>query len=176
MSGCGKANQIFAGAEHSAPASVPFFRTVLGQIAAANARIGVARSAWFPTLTLSAQGGYQSNEFANLLSAPNLFWAIGPSLVGTLFDGGLRKAQIDSATAATDEAAGKYRAQVLAAFEQVENNLSIIDGLGSALDDQRAAAEAAQYTENLSMARYKQGYPSGQVIYSPPQSQDMVCT
>ena len=127
------------------------------RVAAANARIGVARSAWFPTLTLSAQGGYQSNEFANLLSAPNLFWAIGPSLVGTLFDGGLRKAQVDSATAATDEAAGKYRAQVLAAFEQVENNLSILDGLGSALDDQRAAAEAAQYTENLSMARYKQG-------------------
>lgn len=127
------------------------------RVAAANARIGVARSAWFPTLTLSAQGGFQSNEFANLLSAPNLFWAIGPSLVGTLFDGGQRQAQIDSATAATDEAAGKYRAQVLAAFEQVENNLSILDGLGSALDDQRAAAEAAQQTENLSMARYQQG-------------------
>ena len=127
------------------------------RVEAANARIGVARSAWFPALTLSAQGGYQSNEFANLLSAPNLFWAIGPSLAVTLLDGGLRKAQIDSATAATAEAAGKYRAQVLAAFEQVENNLSIIDGLGSALDDQRAAAEAAQFTENLSMARYKQG-------------------
>lgn len=52
-------------------------------MAIANARIGVARSAWFPTLTLSAQGGYQSN-------VPNLFWAIGPSLVGTLLDGGLR--------------------------------------------------------------------------------------
>jgi NodT family efflux transporter outer membrane factor (OMF) lipoprotein len=127
------------------------------RIAAANARVGVARTAWFPTLTLSAQGGYQSNEFARLLSAPNLFWAIGPSLVTTIFDGGLRQAQVDAAKAATDEAGGKYRAQVLAAFEQVEDNLSIIDGLGSALEDQRAAAEAAQYSENLSLARYKQG-------------------
>ena len=127
------------------------------RVAAANARIGVARSAWFPTLTLSAQGGYQSNEFANLLSAPNLFWAIGPSLVTTVFDGGLRQAQVDAAKAATEEAGGKYRAQVLAAFEQVEDNLSIIDGLGSALDDQRAAAQAAQDSENLSLARYKQG-------------------
>jgi NodT family efflux transporter outer membrane factor (OMF) lipoprotein len=127
------------------------------RIAAANARIGVARSAYFPTLTLSAQGGYQSDEFANLLSAPNLFWAIGPALVTTIFDGGLRKAQVDAARAATDEAGGKYRAQVLAAFVQVEDNLSIIDGLGSALDDQRAAAQSAQYSENLSLARYKQG-------------------
>lgn len=127
------------------------------RIAAANARIGVARGAYFPTLTLSAQGGYQSDEFANLLSAPNLFWAIGPALVTTIFDGGLRKAQVDAARAATDEAGGKYRAQVLAAFVQVEDNLSIIDGLGSALDDQRAAAQSSQYSENLSLARYKQG-------------------
>lgn len=127
------------------------------RIAAANARIGIARSAWFPALTISAQGGYQSDEFARLLSAPNLFWAIGPSLVTTIFDGGLRQAQVDAAKAFTDEAGGKYRAQVLAAFEQVEDNLSIIDGLGSALEDQRAAAEAAQYSENLSLARYKQG-------------------
>lgn len=127
------------------------------RIAAANARIGVARSAWFPSLTLSAQGGYQSDEFAHLLSAPNLFWAIGPSLVTTIFDGGLRQAQVDAAKAAMEEAGGKYRAQVLTAFEQVEDNLSIIDGLGSALDDQRAAAQAAQYSESLSLARYKQG-------------------
>lgn len=58
---------------------------------------------------------------------------------------------------AADEAAGKYRGQVLAAFEQVENNQSIIDGLGSALDDQRAAAAAARFTEYLSMRRYKHG-------------------
>lgn len=127
------------------------------RIAAANARIGVARTAWFPTITLSAQGGYQSDEFAGLLAAPNLFWAVGPALVTTLFDAGARQATVDSARAATEEAGSKYRAVVLGAFEQVENELSIIDGLGSALEDQRAAAEAAKYTENLSLDRYKQG-------------------
>ncbi len=127
------------------------------RIASANARIGVARAAWFPQITLSAQGGYQSDEFARLLSAPNLFWAIGPSLVGTLFDGGARQAQVDIAKAATDEAAAKYRGVVLGAFEQVEDNLSQIAGLGSALDDQRDAAAAAQYAEDLLTSRYRQG-------------------
>lgn len=127
------------------------------RIAAANSRVGIARTAWFPTLSLSAQGGYQSDEFANLLSAPNLFWAIGPAIVTTIFDGGLRQAQIDSAKAAVDEAADKYRAQVLNAFAQVEDNLSLIVGIGSALEDQRLAADAARSTEDLSMARYKQG-------------------
>lgn len=127
------------------------------RIAAANARIGVAKAAWFPQITLSAQGGYQSDEFAHLLSAPNLFWAIGPSLVGTLFDGGARQAQVDIAEAATDEAAAKYRGVVLAAFEQVEDNLSQLAGLGAALKDQRDAAAAAQYAEDLSTSRYRQG-------------------
>ncbi|MGY2290974.1 efflux transporter outer membrane subunit [Pseudomonas sp. SDO528_S397] len=127
------------------------------RIASATARIGVARAAWFPAITLSGQGGYQSDEFAHLLSAPNLFWAIGPSLVGTLFDGGARQAGVDSAKAATDEAAAKYRGVVLTAFEQVENNLSTLGGLASALDDQRDAAAAAQEAEDLSMARYRQG-------------------
>ncbi len=127
------------------------------RIASANARIGVAKAAWFPALTLSAQGGFQSDEFAHLLSAPNIFWAIGPSLVGTIFDGGARQAGVDSAKAATDEAAAKYRGVVLTAFEQVENNLSIISGLDTALVDQRDAAAAAQYAEDLSLARYRQG-------------------
>lgn len=127
------------------------------RIAAANARIGVAKAAWFPQVNLSAQGGYQSDEFARLLSAPNLFWVIGPSLAGTLFDGGARQAQVDIAKAATDEAAARYRGVVLGAFEQVENNLSQIAGLGSALDDQRDAAAAAKYAEDLSTSRYRQG-------------------
>jgi len=126
-------------------------------IAASNARVGIARSAWFPALTLSAQAGFQSDEFANLLSAPNLFWAVGPALVTTIFDGGLRAAGVDAAKEATEEAASKYRAQVLAAFQQVEDSLSVMDGLGAALEDQRASAREAKYSENLSLARYKQG-------------------
>ncbi|KAF1011465.1 MAG: Multidrug/solvent efflux pump outer membrane protein MepC [Pseudomonas fluorescens] len=127
------------------------------RIASATARVGVARAAWFPAITLSGQGGYQSDEFAHLLTAPNLFWAVGPQLVGTLFDGGARQAGVDSARAATDEAAARYRSVMLTAFEQVENNLSIIGGLDSALEDQRDAAAAARDAEDLSLSRYHQG-------------------
>jgi len=118
------------------------------RIAEANAKIGVARAAFFPTITLSVQGGYQSDEYAGLLAAPNLFWAIGPTLVTTLFDAGARQAGVDIAKAQTDE---------VGAFQQVEDNLTLISGLGDALKDQHDAADAAQYSEDLALARYRQG-------------------
>jgi NodT family efflux transporter outer membrane factor (OMF) lipoprotein len=90
------------------------------RVAAANARIGVARAAYFPSLTLSAQGGFQSAAYAGLLTMPNRFWAIGPSLFETIFDGGRRKAGVAAAKAATDEAGARYRGVVLNAFAQVE--------------------------------------------------------
>ena len=125
--------------------------------AEANAKIGVARAAFYPSLTLSAQAGFQSAEYAKLLSAPNLFWVIGPSLLGTIFDGGAHQAELDAARAATEEAGAHYRSVVLAAFAQVEDNLSLVSGLGSALKDQRDAADAAQQSENLAMDQYRQG-------------------
>ncbi|WP_416425453.1 efflux transporter outer membrane subunit [Pseudomonas sp. App30] len=127
------------------------------RVAEANAKIGIARAAYFPTITLSPQIGYQSDQYAGLLAAPNLFWSIGPSLVATLLDGGKRKAGVDAARAATDEAAGHYRSTVLGAFQQVEDNLTLIAGLGSALQDQRDAASAAHDSENLALSRYKDG-------------------
>jgi NodT family efflux transporter outer membrane factor (OMF) lipoprotein len=127
------------------------------RIAEANAKIGVARAAFFPTITLSVQGGYQSDEYAGLLAAPNLFWAIGPTLVTTLFDAGARQAGVDIAKAQTDEAGARYRSVVLGAFQQVEDNLTLISGLGDALKDQHDAADAAQYSEDLALARYRQG-------------------
>ncbi|WP_338801239.1 efflux transporter outer membrane subunit [Pseudomonas sp. RSB 5.4] len=125
--------------------------------AEANAKIGVAKAAFYPSLTLSAQAGFQSAEYAKLLSAPNLFWVIGPSLLGTIFDGGAHQAELDAARAATDEAGAHYRSVVLAAFAQVEDNLSLVSGLGSALKDQRDAADAAQQSENLALDQYRQG-------------------
>ncbi|WP_158880551.1 efflux transporter outer membrane subunit [Rhodanobacter sp. L36] len=125
--------------------------------AEANARIGVARAAYFPSLSLSAQGGFQSAEYAGLLTAPNHFWAIGPMLFETLFDGGLRKAGVEAAKAATDEAGARYRGVVLNAFAQVEDNLAQLDHVGVALNDQKDAADAAQHSLDLSMDRYKQG-------------------
>jgi NodT family efflux transporter outer membrane factor (OMF) lipoprotein len=125
--------------------------------AAANAQIGVARAAYFPSLSLSAQGGFQSAEYAGLLTAPNHFWAIGPMLFETLFDGGRRKAGVAAAKAATDEAGARYRSVVLNAFAQVEDNLAQLDHDGVALTDQKDAADAAQHSLDLSMDRYKQG-------------------
>ena len=125
--------------------------------AAANARIGVARAAYFPSLTLSAQGGFQSAAYAGLLAAPNHFWAIGPTLLETIFDGGRRKAGVKAARAATDEAGAQYRSVVLNAFAQVEDNLAQLDHVGVALTDQTDAAHAAQHSLDLAMDRYKQG-------------------
>jgi NodT family efflux transporter outer membrane factor (OMF) lipoprotein len=125
--------------------------------AEANARIGVARAAYFPSLTLSAQGGFQSAEYAGLLAAPNHIWAIGPMLFETLFDGGRRKAGVEAAKAATDEAGARYRGVVLNAFAQVEDNLAQLDHDGVALTDQKDAADAAQHSLDLAMDRYKQG-------------------
>lgn len=125
--------------------------------AAANARIGVARSAFFPQLTLDAQGGWQSTAWGNLATASNRFWALGPSLFLSVFDGGLRKAGVEAAKAATDEAGADYRGVVLNAFAQVEDNLVLLRDLGAALTDQRAAAEAAQRSVDLSLDRYREG-------------------
>jgi NodT family efflux transporter outer membrane factor (OMF) lipoprotein len=92
--------------------------------ASANAKIGVAEAAFFPTLTLSAQGGFQHNALANLFSAPNRFWTLGPELAGTIFDGGARKAAVREARATYDENVAAYRQAVLSAFAGVEDSLS----------------------------------------------------
>jgi NodT family efflux transporter outer membrane factor (OMF) lipoprotein len=125
--------------------------------AAANARIGIARAAYFPSLTLSAAGGVQSSVFADLLSAPSSFWAIGPTLGVYLLDGGKRRAQVESAKAATSEAGERYRSVVLASFRQVEDDLSLLDDLGTATDQQQNAASAADTSVNLALASYRRG-------------------
>jgi NodT family efflux transporter outer membrane factor (OMF) lipoprotein len=126
-------------------------------VAAANAGIGVARAAWFPSLTLSAQGGYQSSGWANLFTAPSRMWALGPQLAFDLFDGGYRKATIEAAKAKTDEAGATYRGVVLQAFQQVQDNLALLDHLGTASVSQKDASDAAQHALDLSMTQYKHG-------------------
>ncbi|MGF6902365.1 NodT family efflux transporter outer membrane factor (OMF) lipoprotein [Paraburkholderia sp. GAS348] len=92
--------------------------------ASANAKIGVAKAAFFPNLTLSAQGGFQHSSLANLFSVPNRFWTLGPELAGTIFDGGARTAAVNEAHASYDEAVAAYRQAVLSAFGSVEDSLS----------------------------------------------------
>ncbi|RDS81708.1 RND transporter [Dyella monticola] len=127
------------------------------RVAAANAGIGVARAAWFPSLTLNAQAGFQSTGWANLLTAPDRIWALGPTLALDLFDGGFRKATIAAAKAKTDEAGATYRGVVLGAFQQVQDNLALLDHLGDASANQKDAADAAQHALDLSMSQYKHG-------------------
>jgi len=124
---------------------------------AANANIGVARAAYFPTLTLGAQGGFQSGAFANWLSAPSSFWGIGPNALLSVFDGGLRRAQVAQARAEFDASAANYRSTVVSAFQQVEDSLAILNHYHDAALDENAAVDAAQRTLSLSMALYVQG-------------------
>jgi NodT family efflux transporter outer membrane factor (OMF) lipoprotein len=127
------------------------------RVAEANARIGVARAAYFPSLTLSAGSGVQSSVLADLLGAPSSFWTIGPTLGLYLLDGGKRRAQLNSAKEATSEAGARYRSVVLASFRQVEDDLSLLADLGTATNQQQDAANAADTSVNLSLARYRRG-------------------
>jgi NodT family efflux transporter outer membrane factor (OMF) lipoprotein len=124
---------------------------------AANANIGVARAAYFPTLTLGAQGGFQSTAFSNWLSAPSSYWAIGPSAVLSVLDGGLRRAQVAQARAEFDASAANYRGTVVAAFQQVEDSLAALNHYYDAALQENAEVDAAQRALNLSMALYVQG-------------------
>ncbi len=127
------------------------------RMVAANANIGVARAAYFPSLTLGAQGGFQSTGFSNWLSAPSSYWAIGPNAILSLLDGGLRRAQVAQARAEFDASAANYRGVVVAAFQQVEDSLASLNHYYDADQEEKAAVQAAQRTLDLSMVLYKQG-------------------
>jgi NodT family efflux transporter outer membrane factor (OMF) lipoprotein len=124
---------------------------------AANANIGVARAAYFPTLTLGGQGGFQSTAASNWLSAPSSFWAVGPNALLSVFDGGLRRAQVAQARAEFDASAANYRSTVVSAFQQVEDSLATLNHYHDAVVDEKAAVDAAQRSLDFSLALYKQG-------------------
>jgi NodT family efflux transporter outer membrane factor (OMF) lipoprotein len=127
------------------------------RIAAANADIGVARAAFFPSVTLSALFGFQSSDSGNLIRAPNTYWAIGPSLFATLFDGGKRTAEVARTRAVLDEAGATYRGVVLNAFKQVEDNLALLGYYREAADSEREALAAAQRSLDYATTRYREG-------------------
>lgn len=127
------------------------------RVAAANAQIGVAKAAYFPTLTLSASAGFQSSSFANWLGAPSRFWALGTVLAQTLFDGGLRRAQTEQAVAVYDETVANYRQTVLGGFQEIEDNLAALRLLQEEASIQDQAVKSAQESATLVTNQYKAG-------------------
>ena len=127
------------------------------RVAAANASIGVARAAFFPSLDLSAAIGVQSTSTGSLFMAPSTYWAVGPMLTQTIFDAGLHSAQLAQARAKLDEAAARYRSTVLTAFQQVEDNLALLANYKVETVDENAAVQAAQKTLEISMTQYRDG-------------------
>jgi len=126
-------------------------------VAAANALIGVAESAYFPTLTLSASGSYGDSDLSRIFSSPNPLWSIGPALAETIFDAGLRQAQTTQARAVYDADVATYRQTVLTAFEQVEDNLAALRILEQEAQVQDAAVKDAQKAVGLETNQYKAG-------------------
>jgi NodT family efflux transporter outer membrane factor (OMF) lipoprotein len=130
------------------------------RVAAANAQIGVARAAFFPTLMLSAQGGFMSNAASDWLTAPQRFWSLGPALAQSLFDGGLRRAQSEAAEAAYDATVASYRQTVLAGFQEVEDNLAALRILEHEAAAQNDAVQAARKSVALTTNQYQAGIVS----------------
>jgi NodT family efflux transporter outer membrane factor (OMF) lipoprotein len=126
-------------------------------MAAANESIGIAHAAYFPVLTLTGQAGFASSALSSLLSWPSRVWALGANLSETIFDGGLRGANIDLAIAQYDAAIAVYRQTVLTAFQQVEDELAALHILGDALDQQRTAVQMAERSFEVEKARYANG-------------------
>ena len=127
------------------------------RIAAAAESLGVAKSAWFPSLTIGASSGVQGGELARLVSLPNLAWALGGAVAGQLFDGGRRQAQVAQSEALLEESGQRYRATVLGAFQQVEDQLAMLAHFGEAANAERQAAASAQRAVDLATRRYEQG-------------------
>ncbi|NMG65094.1 efflux transporter outer membrane subunit [Azoarcus indigens] len=130
------------------------------RVAAANARIGVAEAAWFPELTLSLSGGYQSGSLGRLLDAPSRVWALGPTLAATLFDGGARSAAVEQAVAAHEESAAAWREAVLAALQETEDALARLRALEALAAQQGKVVALAQENERLVTNRYRSGLVS----------------
>jgi NodT family efflux transporter outer membrane factor (OMF) lipoprotein len=124
---------------------------------AANEQIGVAIAAFFPSLTLSATGGFQSSVLSQLLTAPSRFWTLGPQLAGTIFDGGLREAQTNAARATYDQDVAVYRQTVLAAFQDVEDNLASQRILEQEIVVQQQAVDSARQALDIVTNQYRSG-------------------
>lgn len=126
-------------------------------VASANAAIGVAEAAYYPDLTLSATGGFESSTLHNLISLPNRVWSLGPELSGTLLDFGATKASVEQARASYDASVASYRQSVLSAFQEVENYLVELTTLETEIGARQRAAQSAQESARVTYNQYQVG-------------------
>ena len=130
------------------------------RVASANAQIGVAKTAYYPLVSLGASGGFESSAITTLVNGPSGLWSIGLSAVGTLFDGGRRRSLNEQARAAYGYQVAAYRENVLTGFQQVEDNLAAVRILEHEAQVQDEAVTAAQRSLDLSVTRYRGGVTS----------------
>jgi NodT family efflux transporter outer membrane factor (OMF) lipoprotein len=130
------------------------------RMASANAQIGVAQAAYFPTLSLSASGGFQNTSLSNLFTTPARFWSLGATLAQTLFDAGLRRARTEQAVALYDQTVASYRQTVLQSFQEVEDNLAALRILEEEAAVQEEAVALARQALQLTLNQYKAGIVS----------------
>jgi NodT family efflux transporter outer membrane factor (OMF) lipoprotein len=123
----------------------------------ANASVGIAYAAYYPTLTLTAEGGFESSSFHRWLTWPSRFWSVGASLPETIFDAGLRRAAVQQFVATYNADLAAYRQTVLSAFQQVEDGLAEVRILSKEIQQEQQAVESAQTFFKLEQARYETG-------------------
>jgi NodT family efflux transporter outer membrane factor (OMF) lipoprotein len=138
----------------------PDIATAERNIAVANEQIGIAKAAYYPSLTLNGTAGFEASRFVQWFSLPSRFWTVGAALAETLYDGGRRKGQVRLAEATYDQFAAAYRQTVLTAFQQVEDNLAALRLLQEEAAQVDLAIIAAQRQENIAVAQYKAGTAS----------------
>jgi NodT family efflux transporter outer membrane factor (OMF) lipoprotein len=126
-------------------------------MAQANAQIGVAVAAYYPTVTLSAAAGFENSRFTSWLSWPSRVWSIGTAVSETIYDGGLRRATVEQYRAQYDETVANYRNTVLTAFQQVEDNLAALRVLSQEIQEQDTAITSAERSLKLATDRYRLG-------------------
>jgi NodT family efflux transporter outer membrane factor (OMF) lipoprotein len=129
-------------------------------VASANANIGVARAAYYPNLTLSASGGFQTATFTKWFTWPSGFWSVGPQLAQTFFEGGARRALNEQAQAQYDVTVANYRQTVLTAFQAVEDNLASLRILSEEIVQQHTVVLSASHYLDLALTRYRTGVDS----------------
>src|SRR5262249_14954355 len=130
------------------------------QMAVANAQIGIARAAYFPSLNLFANGGWQSADIAKLMNVQSTLWAVGANAAESIFTGGARRAQVQFAKAGYDASVASYRETVLNAFGEVQDGVTGLLVLNDAQKSQQDAVDAARRTLNIAESRYKGGLVS----------------